>query len=426
MLQSLGLLFASNMISSFATGITMVAIPWYLLSSPNISNGHFKNTAMFLIINLLTLFWGNICGALVDRYNKKSVFQWLNAANALLILSCATLGRFYDTSYWLLCVVAAISIFNYNLHYPNLYAFVQEIVPRKHYQKVNSVIEIQVQLSKAFGMVLGALFISGKIDFSIIHISIETWPMWKIIALDGGTYGIALALISLMPYKPQKDVKVDKSPILNRIIFGFNYLMSRKKLLAFGLGSYVLFFVLIVFFQVQLPAYVKSNLGLNQEKGGAIIAAFQAIYSLGAITMGIYGLLDKNEKGDTRKKIGFLLIVASLVFFGWASSAQVSFLLIGAYVIGILNAAIRIFRITYLIRKVPGAVIGRVNSFYSVANVVMRITLIGILLTPFFSAEENISNLNIGLYLTFGLLLIASFVTFSNRPESAITNQAGS
>ena len=43
--------------------------------------------------------------------------------------------------------VFGITIFNYNIHYPNLYAFGQEITEPKNYGKLNSYIEVQGQVT---------------------------------------------------------------------------------------------------------------------------------------------------------------------------------------------------------------------------------------------------------------------------------------
>ena len=45
-------------------------------------------------------------------------------------------------------LVFGLTMFNYNIHYPNLYAFVQEITDKKHYGKINSYIEVQEKLVK--------------------------------------------------------------------------------------------------------------------------------------------------------------------------------------------------------------------------------------------------------------------------------------
>ena len=55
-------------------------------------------------------------------------------------------------------VVFMLTIFNYNIHYPNLYALGQEITESKYYGKLNSYIEVQGQvtsvLAKAFAAIL--------------------------------------------------------------------------------------------------------------------------------------------------------------------------------------------------------------------------------------------------------------------------------
>ena len=51
---------------------------------------------------------------------------------------------------FLVLLVFGLTIFNYNIHYPNLYAFGQEITEKKNYGKLNSYIEVQGQVTSMF------------------------------------------------------------------------------------------------------------------------------------------------------------------------------------------------------------------------------------------------------------------------------------
>ena len=52
-IETIRLLFAANIISGLAQGITMVAIPWYFIK---IVNAPEKFTTAYLVITFLTLF----------------------------------------------------------------------------------------------------------------------------------------------------------------------------------------------------------------------------------------------------------------------------------------------------------------------------------------------------------------------------------
>ena len=136
--QAITLLFISNIISGFAQGISMIAIPWYFIHDLD-QAGLFGR--FYLFITFLILFWGVYAGTIIDRYSRKKIFIYTNLICGSIITTIAVFGFInnYIPSY-LVLLVFALTMFNYNIHYPNLYAFVQEITEKKYYGKLNSYI----------------------------------------------------------------------------------------------------------------------------------------------------------------------------------------------------------------------------------------------------------------------------------------------
>ena len=131
--QAIILLFIANIISGFAQGISMIAIPWYfvkIVERPEVF------ASAYIIITFLTLFWGLYAGTLIDRYCRKKLFIIINIICGLCIGFIALYGFYMNHLIDLLVIlVFGITIFNYNVHYPNLYAFGQEITESKNYGK---------------------------------------------------------------------------------------------------------------------------------------------------------------------------------------------------------------------------------------------------------------------------------------------------
>ena len=57
--------------------------------------------------------------------------------------------------------VFGTTMFHYSIHYPNLYAFGQEITEKENYGKLNSYIEIQGQSTSIFAGAFAAILLSG-------------------------------------------------------------------------------------------------------------------------------------------------------------------------------------------------------------------------------------------------------------------------
>ena len=123
--QAITLLFIANIISGFAQGISMLAIPWYfadILKLPRVY------ALGYAILTFLSLFWSLYSGTLIDKYSRKKMFLYSNLCCALLIGTIACFGIINEGTPWILALlVFGITMFHYNIHYPNLYAFGQEI-----------------------------------------------------------------------------------------------------------------------------------------------------------------------------------------------------------------------------------------------------------------------------------------------------------
>ena len=155
--QAITLLFIANIISGFAQGISMVAIPWYFVK---VVNRPEVFATAYLVITFLTLFWGLYAGTLIDRYSRKNIFILVNVICGVFIGSVAIYGL--QTSYLpdlLVLLVFGITIFNYNVHYPNLYAFGQEITEKRNYGKLNSYIEVQGQVTSVLAGAFAAILL---------------------------------------------------------------------------------------------------------------------------------------------------------------------------------------------------------------------------------------------------------------------------
>ena len=392
-LRALIFLFSANLVSGFAQGISMLAIPWYLVNEMGAENGKFLNAAMVAIVTLGSLFWGLYAGTLVDRFNRKRIFQVINGVDFVILLTVAGAGFYLgEMPFFLIAIVFATTIFTYNVHYPNMYAFIQELFEARYYAKINSGIELQGQLTSAMGMFIGGMLISGPEsmpawwpDFLLT----KAWKLNEIFLLDGITYLLSFLLISQIRYESLRMRNIDKGSVLSRIHQGFSYLWERKSFLLFGVSSHLVFFATLVTIQIVLAIYINDYL----QASAYSMASFKGIYALGAVFAGMMGLTFLTKRGHPIPKIIFLMILSAGAFGAFSVSQSLTLFLGGAFLIGISNAGVRILRITYIIRIIPNRVVGRVNSFFSVINVAERIIFSLLMTLAFFSAPENGGNI---------------------------------
>ncbi|MEM6346861.1 MAG: MFS transporter [Bacteroidota bacterium] len=407
--KALVFLFASNIISGFAQGITMLSIPWSMIALPG---GRFINPIMVSLVTLASLFWGLYAGTLIDRYNRKHVFLVMNGIDFLILCLIALVGYFFGVGFWLLGFTFMVTIFTYNVHFPNLYAFVQELFDPKYYARVNSAIEIQGQFTNFLGMMVGGLLLDGTAGLSwwpdVLHF--EAWTLPQIFLMDGFTYLVAFALISQIPYERKRKITIDTGTLRQRLSQGFQYLKENKPLFIFGVSSHVIFFSLMVLIQVVAPVYVAEYL----FESASVLAFFKGFYAIGAIAAGLLGLSMFVRRNNLIGEIIVLLSSAGLLFLVLSLTRSVTVTWIAGIVLGVCNAGARILRITYIVRIVPNRVVGRVNSIFAVINVLMRVIFAGLMAIPFFSNEGNGENIIYGMVILSMVMLVAAGLLIFN------------
>lgn len=409
--QSLHLLFTANGISGFAQGISMLAIPWYFTKS---QSGTYFNVS-YGIITAIVLFFGLYAGTLVDRFSRKANFLGNNLVCGVLILAISVLGYVNGEldDFWVMSVFG-ITMLNYNIHFPTLYAFGHEITEPQYYNKVNSNIEVVGQstsiLSGAFAALLIEGVASGKgklFGFELnMPFEIPRWEIWEIFMLNAITYFIAAGLVMMIKYTPVKKANIELGSVWKRVVSGFTYLKEHPTFLIFGLFSYSVFAMLLVEIHAVLPGYVERHL----QEQGSVFAAADLIYAVGALCAGLFVGKVFSSSSTVQAIIFLTLITAGIFFWGFASKSVVVIYLI-SIILGFTNAGIRVLRLTYLFNHIPNELMGRVNSIFNMANVLTRTLFIFLFSMPFFTFGNHM----IWAFLVMSFfLLISGVVLWAN------------
>ena len=400
--QALILLFSANGISGFAQGVSMLAIPWYF-ARQDLSS---QFNLIFGLVTFANIFWGLYAGTLVDRFPRKSLFLGTNFVEGLILISVAFFGwQNTGLSTGPVVLVFATTVFGYRMHYPNLYAFAQEITPPAYYTKVTSYIEIVGQatnvLAGAFAVALlegidyhGDWWFLGKVNFII-----EPWEIYEIFTLDATTYFVSVVLISFIKYIPDKKFETDKGKLLNRLKTGFQFLRGNPIMLLFGFFSHSIFVVMLVSLFAVMPMYITNHL----QAGGQVFGTMEVLYGLGALAAGIF--ISRLTKNMTKTKtIIILMLLTTFVLALCTVVKSVPFYFLVGLTIGFTNAGTRVLRISYLFGHIPNHVIGRVNSIFSLLNIIMRGIFVMIFSVHFFSKGANI-------IYAYGIMALLTFVS---------------
>lgn len=368
----------------------MIAIPWYFAQMDSLR--YFG--VVYLITNVISMFWVPWSGTVVDKYDRKKIFQVLTASVGIVILSMASFGIWNGgLSMILVASIFIITFLNYNMHYPCLYAFVQEITPRENYAKMTSLLEVIGQITTISAGAGATLLLEGATDgkmdvfgFALnIGFDLEPWKIQEIILLDGMTYFVAFIIISFISYVPLRKRSAEIGGVMTRIKTGLRYLNGERSILWFGILSFMVFTMVLMETFYMGVNYVSNQL----QESGDVYANAKMAYSIGAICVGV-------SIGYFINKVSLPTVVITLTFvisgaYLYLSINQSVFLFfVMMLLVGICNAGCRISRITYLFKNVPNQFFGRAGSVFFQAHILLRILLLGVFTIPFFHTSNNI------------------------------------
>lgn len=415
-LSAILLLFVANTISSIAQGISLIAIPWYFMQQGE-SDLLMK---IYLSTTVIALFWGILAGAYVDKYDRKHIFLWLSVVSGVVVSTVAFIGYQWGEMPWYLAAFVFFTTFmNFNLHYPNLYAFVQEITEEKYYGRITSFLEIQGQSSSVLAGACAAILLEGTEDgvLNIIGLTIQLpfavpkWTLTEIFTLDACTYALGFMVILLIRYTSLTKRKQEAGSIWKRLEVGYNYLKSHENITIFGIASFAIFATTLVSAFSVIAVYVKNHLHAN----GGIYASFDIYYALGALFAGI-SIQWIFRKTSSVVGVIILTFLTAGLFWVLSITTSIAIFFAMAFILGITNAGARILRTTYLFKHVPNQLYGRASSIFYITNVIFRITFLLLFLIPFFHQSNNIIY---ALQIFTVFLLIAAFVLIWNDRRAA-------
>jgi hypothetical protein len=362
----------------------MIAIPWYFAKEQEMS----LFGIMFIAVSILTLLWSPYSGTLIDRFNRKHIFLIVNICSAIIILVVASFGMYRNQLP--LTLVGMVFLFTtlvYTIHYPNLYAFVQEISEPGMFGKITSYLEIQGQAATVIAGGLAAILLEGMTNVQIgsITLNINTWSIQKIFFADGITYLLSFCFILFIVYSPVKRRLIETGSLIARFRTGANYLLKNRSIFWFGAFAYAVFVTALVASFYLFATYVNNYL-----KAGANIYAISDIcYASGALLSGIAirRFFSFQNIPIAIIIMTFTMAIAFLSLFFW--KAIILFFAV-SLLLGITNAGTRILRVTYLFRNIPNQVFGRVASIFTLSHTLFRIVFLSIFAFPFFTTGPNV------------------------------------
>ncbi|WP_078378714.1 MFS transporter [Sutcliffiella halmapala] len=370
----------ANIASSVGTGITMIAIPWLLVSSQN-GNEVFGYVAIAMtIINFILTPY---LGSLIDKLSRKKIIVNSKVVSLLVLLVFSIIGfTGVDYELWHYIVIYMIGSLYYTIFFPTMFALNQELFHRDQFKVLNGTMEVQGQLSS---MLAGA----------IASILLLKWDLHFILLLDVGMYALAIYFFIKVPYTRNRVARTSKVSNV-KVSAAIVYLMKQPAMFLFLLAS-SLPFITVMLTNYLFPVYLADVLRVE----GNIYGIQGMIYGLGAMLAGVFVPMAARKFGDEKIiATSMLLFTLAITFIIYMSIPGYLFLML---FIAIGNSGARVARNAFMMDRIPNEIIGRVDGLLRAIGLLLRIVLLG-----FFTGLVSIGLITLCFTILAGILMMGS------------------
>lgn len=380
------LIIFANIASSIGSGITMIAIPWLLVSS---NNGNEIFGYVTIGMTILSFLITPYIGSLIDSISRKKLLIVSKVVCVILLFLFSLIG-FLGIRYevWHYIIIYMIGNLYYTIFYPTMFALNQEIFNKGQYKALNGTMEVQGQLSS---MIAGA----------VASILLLKWDLQFILLLDVFTYTLAIYFYLKLPYAKTGIRKTRKLPATD-ILGGFSFMLKHASMFMFLCAS-LMPFIGVMITNYLFPVYLSDVL----KTDGNIYGIQGMIYGLGAIVAGVFVPILAKKIGDEKTIVYGVLtytLAISLVLY-----TDIPGYLSLMFFIAIGNSGARVARNSFLMDHIPNEIMGRIDSLFRSIGLLMRIILLAVFTGLVSSGQITLCFLVLG-----GLLLLASvFVIFT-------------
>lgn len=340
----------------------MVALPWLVIQ---LTDSAFALGLMLAIESIPRAFFILIGGALTDRISPRLVMIATKLLYMILMALLAVLVLSTTIELWMVFVLAFLFGMVGAFAFPAHSAILPQIVSKEELPFANSIMGGITQICFLVGPALAGLLIvwlgaekgsSGIVEETQTNLH----ALGIIFVIDALTFLFSSITLSLVRIDRAQDIRSDKDESLLRSIrSGVNHLFHDRGLFLFTV------YVSVVMFLAYGPIFVGIPLLASERlpEGAAAFGLLMSAHSGGAL-LGIIlaGLLPHPHARYLGPMIFIMHIVAGpiVVLLGWISMTIQGIIIL--FTFGIAEGYMEILLITWIQRRIPQQMLGRMMS----------------------------------------------------------------
>jgi MFS family permease len=363
-------LMAGSIVSMLGDQFTLVALPWLVL---RMTGDTLVLGTVLALMSLPRALFILIGGAVVDRYSPKTVLMLTKYINTGLLAALAALVLVGGLSLWAVYALAfAISLAT-AFSIPSATSMLPHVMPRSQLQAANGVMMGLRQLSMFLGPLLAGLLIvlfgdgptGGTTGSTTADAVTDATGLGVAFGFDALSFLASAWTLSQVRLHSQVAVNSPAQPPRNQAVFaavgeGLRHLWNDRdmRLCFIYWGAVAVLITGPV--QIAMPV-LATTLKLGAAALGILLGAHGAGTLVGMLVSGAKPGIRLGTLGMTMLAVdgvvGLLFMPMGLITATWQGAA-----LLGT--IGVLGGFMQVSIFTWLQRRTPPALMGRVMSMF--------------------------------------------------------------
>ncbi|HUP84020.1 MAG TPA: MFS transporter [Candidatus Limnocylindria bacterium] len=365
------LLWLGEAISTLGDQFAFIALPWLALL---LTGDSFALGAVLALMALPRALFMLIGGAYVDRLSPRLVMLGSNAVRLVAVALLGVVVLEGAAAMWMLYLFALAFGIADAFFYPAQSAMVPDLVDDSQLQKANGIVQGTAQFASLVGPAAAGVAIAA---FATQSAGPDVRGVAWALLFDAATFGVSLLTLLLIKNRPAHAEP--SGSVINEIREGIGFVWKMPAVRVMVLLSMAANLLIVGPLDVGLPLLAFSRLPDGAAAFGLIMAAFGGGSLLGMVGATVLPPLPRKHFGTIVLAL-FSLSGICLALLAVITSTPI--ILVDAGVAGAILGYGNITYITWLQRRIPRNLMGRVMSlmmFGSVALVPISMALSGAL-----------------------------------------------
>lgn len=345
------LLWTGEAVSTIGDQFALIALPWLALVLTGSALALGGVMAVMAIPRALLMLIG---GVSVDRFSPRRVMLGANAVRLVAVTALGAVILAGGAELWMLYAFALVFGVADAFFFPAQTAIVPELVSDDQLARANGIVHGTAQVSVLVGPVAAGIVIvalgGGAGPASTAGIGAA-------MLFDGATF--LVSLVTLLLIKPRAHVAQAQDSILESIREAAAFVWASKGLRAIILVSLAANFLIVGPFEVGMPFIAYSRLPEGAAAFGLITAAFGGGSLVGLLAGSILPAPPAARFGSV---VILPMAVAGLALAGLAGTSSTILAAGLTAVAGMALGFTNLLGITWIQRRIPQALMGRVMS----------------------------------------------------------------